>query len=228
MKLHCRICNISYSVSEDKIPQGVEVKALCPRCGNPIGLPDLLTGADRQTADVQAQPSGDARGGENAPIERNEVDEEAALVDIVEEGIRTALLFICDNETRSRLMSALGLMDFYVVTANSAPFALRKIQHNSYDVVFVDDVVKRGTDVINPLLRQLQLLAMPVRRRFFLCLISENLRTMDKMTAYRLGVNLVLNSRDLQKTKIILTRALKEYEGFYKLFQDEILRKGQL
>lgn len=231
MRLHCETCNLSLSVPEEKIPQGKGVKLLCPKCRNPIGVSEQLAGPGRPDGGEQLQPAGVGRWGADAPIEpfeRNEADEEAALVDIVEEGIRTALVFISDPQIRKVLTSTLGLMDFYVVVAGTASFALRKIQHNHYDMVFVDDVAGAGAKHINPLLYHLQLLAMPVRRHFFLCLLSNSLSTMDKMTAYRLGVNLIVNNRDLSRAKIIITRALKEHNSFYKLFEDELLRKGQL
>jgi hypothetical protein len=61
----------------------------------------------------------------------------------------------------------------------------------------------------------------------FLCLLSRKLASFDQMTAFRMGVNLILNVQDLEKAKIILTRAVKEHESFYRLYIEELGKKGQ-
>jgi hypothetical protein len=47
------------------------------------------------------------------------------------------------------------------------------------------------------------------------------------MLAFRIGVDLIFNAKDLDKMKVILIRAIKDQEGIYRVFGDELARKGQ-
>jgi hypothetical protein len=40
-----------------------------------------------------------------------------------------------------------------------------------------------------------------------------------------MGVNLILNVRDLEKAKVMLAREMKEYRSFYSLFNAELAKK---
>jgi hypothetical protein len=66
---------------------------------------------------------------------------------------------------------------------------------------------------------------MHLRRQFYLCLISRDKTTLDAKLAFRMGVNLILNPRDLEKAKVLFARAMKEYRNFYGLFNAELARK---
>ena len=60
-----------------------------------------------------------------------------------------------------------------------------------------------------------------------MCLVSEGLKTMDQMLAFRLGVDMILNVKDLDKAKIVLVRAMKDHKVFYRAYSEELERKGQ-
>jgi hypothetical protein len=66
---------------------------------------------------------------------------------------------------------------------------------------------------------------MHQRRQFYLCLLSQEKPTLDSKLAFRMGVNLILNVRDLEKAKVMLAREMKEYRSFYSLFNAELAKK---
>ena len=92
----------------------------------------------------------------------------------------------------------------------------------------LDESFEQSTLSENLILHHVQLLPMHARRTFFLCLLSDTYATMDRMAAYRLGVDMILNVDDLDNVKIALLRAMKEHRGFYSAFVDELSKRGIL
>jgi hypothetical protein len=70
-------------------------------------------------------------------------------------------------------------------------------------------------------------LSMSIRRRIFLTLIGEDLKTMDEMQAFSLSANLVVNINDIKNLSFIMKKALKEHEKFYKVFMDTLAELGK-
>jgi hypothetical protein len=71
----------------------------------------------------------------------------------------------------------------------------------------------------------MQILPMQLRRQFFLCLLSSTKATLDAKLAFAMGVNLIINAKDLDKVKLLFARGLKEYKNFYGLFNSELAKK---
>jgi hypothetical protein len=160
-------------------------------------------------------------------VEDLSILDDGSLLDVVEEGVKTALVCVSTGRIE-QIDSVLRELDFFVVSANKGPYAVAKVKNNHYDLIVLEESFDAGNGSQNLLLRHLQLLPMHTRRELFLCLLSENMPTLDHMTAFRNGVNMTLNTRDLDKIKILIARALKEHRVFYKTFRDELARKGQL
>ena len=104
--------------------------------------------------------------------------------------------------------------------------AIGKLRLNRYDLVLLDESLEGGSSSENVLLQHIQLLPMHVRRQFFMCLLSQDLPTHDRLLAFRLGVDMILNVRDLNRIKLILVNAVKDHKTFYRVFNDELSRKG--
>lgn len=216
MKVQCNGCQAVFSVPEDKIPEGKVVRLLCPKCKTPIEV-----GPNTGSNAVESLP--DAAGA--TPMGMTPPNEEEVGPDLVEEGVRRALTYIPTISRAEQVEQTLSQMDFYVVEARSAPFAVGKLHHNTYDLVVIEE--RSGKADANTVLQHLQLLPMHSRRRFLLCLLSDELQSLDRITAFRLGVDLIINIKDLQKLKILLIQGLKEHASFYRIFSDEVLRRGQ-
>jgi CheY-like chemotaxis protein len=154
--------------------------------------------------------------------------DDAHSVDVVEDGIKTSLLCVSDSKRADAMSQVLQELDFYVVKAPDATFALGKLNHNHYDLIVLDEAFDVKNSAGNLVLQHVQFLPMHLRRQFFLCLLSESMPTLDPMLGFKSGVNMVLNARDLDKSKIILARTMKEHRVFYNLFNMELTRKGQI
>jgi hypothetical protein len=192
------------------------MKLLCPKCKSPIEINGKPPEADLESASYSPDPGS---GG----IGDDEFSDYAGAVDVVDEGVRTALLCVSNVRQAGRIAMVLQELDYYVVHATRAAFALGKLHHNHYDLIVLEE--NFDTAASNLVLHHVQLLPMHVRRRFFLCLLSETMPTLDAMIAFRLGANLILNLRDIDKAKIILARSMKEFRSFYGVFTTELARK---
>jgi len=67
-------------------------------------------------------------------------------------------------------------------------------------------------------IREINILRPPQRRRLFFVLISPSLRTMDAHAAFLNNVNAVVNVADLEELQRIMEVALREYNELYREF----------
>ncbi len=188
-----------------------------------------MQAAHRSRPQNSREPAG---GKGEAPASGSEGDavffyEDAATFDVVEEGIRTSLLCVATPSRSDKIRQVLDELRFFVVQAPRAEFALKKLNHNRYDLIVLEDGFDSTKQSENLVLHHLQLLPMHLRRQFFLLLLSDSLPTFDGMLAFRMGVNMILNTKDIEKTKILLTRAMKDHRAAYGLFLDELGKRGQ-
>ncbi len=215
MKIQCKGCRAEFNVSDDKIPEDKVLKILCPRCKSPLEITGkaVSAGVDDATANLS---------------EKNEADsllDYANAIDVVDEGVKTALLCDTDVKRGERIVQALQELDFWVVHALRPAFALGKLHHNRYDLIVLDENFNSEKDSENLVLHHIQLLPMHMRRQFYLCLLSREKTTMDANLAFTMGVNLILNVNDLDKVKVLFARLMKEHRNFYALFNAELVKK---
>jgi hypothetical protein len=215
--VQCKGCRIEFKVPEEKIPEGVTLSIRCPRCKTPKEI-------RRTTASTELDQF---EQNDALPIqaEFDPTSDYGSEIDVVDEGVRTALLCTTDSKRAEKIAQALHELDFWVFHAPYPSFALRKLHHNRYDLIVFDEDYGSERDSANPVLHHLQLLPMHQRRQFFMCLISAVKPTMDSKSAFMMGVNLILNVRDLEKAKIMLAREMREYRNFYGLFNTELATK---
>lgn len=220
MRLRCPGCQASFTVPEEKIAKARTARIPCPKCHTPMDLKE--DPAESKPPLEERAPQAPQASFPSDYIE----EEEGVPLDLVDENVMTALVCTADTARAELLQNVLQQLDYHVVTATRAPYAVAKLHHNRYDLVLLDETFEQNTLSENLILHHVQLLPMHARRTFFLCLLSGTHPTMDRMTAYRLGVDMILNVRDLDNAKIVLPRAMKEHRSFYAIFFDELSKKG--
>lgn len=221
MKFFCPACRVTFSVPDERIPVGKGVKILCPKCRMPVER------REDPPADKGQEQDKPGAGFSFVSQELEPGEEDSSLLEIVEDGVKTALLCLADSSRRANVEQILRQSDFFVSVAATVPLALNKLRSNRYDLVVLDEGQDGPGPSGNPFLHHIQLLPMHLRRQFLLCFLSEVLPTMDRLAAFRLGVDLVLNVKDFDKAKILLVRSMKDHAAFYKVFKDELGRRGQ-
>ena len=219
MKFSCPGCRAVFTIADEKLPETKELRISCPRCRNAIEL------------NIDDGFAESAVGSDPAQINLLETDglvEDIPPAEIVEEGLRSSLICISPEALSRKMTEVLRDMDFYVSEAANPKAAINRLRHNSYDLVVLNNA-SQVTDVPeDSLLQQINLLPIHVRRRFFLCALSEAVSTFDQLKAFKMGVNLILNSQDLDRAAAILKQAMKSHENSYRLFREELTKKGQL
>lgn len=220
MKFSCPRCKATFTLADDKLPADKEFRALCPRCRIPV----------ERTSDEQAVAGGvrpvDPPADYAAP-DIDEPDDDHAPVEIIEEGVKAGLVCVGDTARSYKVEQSLRQLDYYVSTAFSPKEALDKLHRNQYDLVVLDEAFGGDKAGGNVILQHFQLLPMHSRRHLFLCLLSEQLPTLERMIAFKHGVDMILNVRDMDKAKVLFVRAMKDHRHFYKVFADELEKRGE-
>ncbi len=220
VKFSCPGCKATFTLADDKIPADKEVRALCPRCRIPV----------ERSEDDKSQAAGISAEGitmSYVPPEIEDLDSDPAPLDVVEEGMKAALVCVWDTARSYKVEQSLRQLDFYVSTAFSPKEALEKLSRNQYDLVVLDEVYGGAKSSENVVLQHFQFLPMHTRRHLFLCLLSDNLPTLERMIAFKHGVDMILNVKDVDKAKVLFVRALKDHRHFYKVFTDELEKRGE-
>jgi predicted Zn finger-like uncharacterized protein len=215
--VQCKGCRTEFKIPKEKVPEGITLTIRCPKCKTPNEI-------FRKATPSEFDDHGQNESGALKP-EFDPAADYGSEIDVVDEGVRTALLCATDVKRADKLALALHELDFWVVHALRPGFALGKLHHNHYDLIVLEDNYNSEQDSTNLVLHHLQLLPMHQRRQFYLCLLSREKPTLDSKLAFRMGVNLILNVRDLEKAKVMFAREMKEYRNFYSLFNAELAKK---
>ncbi len=219
MRVQCKRCRIGFNISDDKAPEGKDLKILCPRCKTPVEINGKVTPSELDDRAPYLSESHEPEFGVDSLLDY------ANAIDVVDDGVKTALL--CDTNVKraEKITQALQELDFWVVHALRPAFALKKLHHNNYNLLVLEENFNADKDSENLVLRHIQVLPMHQRRQFYLCLLCQDKPTLDAKLAFRMGVNLILNYQDLDKAKVLFARAIKEYRSFYGLFTAELAWK---
>jgi len=218
VRAQCKGCRIEFIIPDEKVPEGKALKVLCPKCKAPAEINDKATAAELEEHVSQSSEGCESLNGEDPVLDY------ANAIDVVDEGVKTALLCDTNIKRAEKIAQTLQELDFWVVHALRPAFALGKLHHNNYDLIILEENFNSENDK-NLVLHHVQVLPMHLRRQFYLCLISPDKPTLDAKLAFKMGVNIILNVRDLEKAKVLFARAMKEYRNFYGLFNTELARK---
>src|SRR5678809_1122781 len=96
--------------------------------------------------------------------------------------------------------------------------AVETMRANKMDVVVLEpqfDPAEQGSVFV---IREINVMRPPQRRRLFFVLLSPSLRTMDAHAALLNNVNAIVNLADLEQLPDILDIALREFNELYREF----------
>ena len=96
--------------------------------------------------------------------------------------------------------------------------AVETMRANKMDVVLLDpqfDPSEQGSVFV---IREINVLRPPQRRRLFFVLVSPSLRTMDAHAAFLNNVNTIVNITDIEELHRVMEIALREYNELYHDF----------
>jgi response regulator RpfG family c-di-GMP phosphodiesterase len=126
---------------------------------------------------------------------------------------------VCTAETyRETIAQRLTENGYQVYVAEDTRQAIETMRSNKMDVVLLEpqfDPAEQGSAFV---MREINVLRPPQRRRIFFVLISPSMRTMDAHAAFLSNVNLVVNVADVDELHRIMEVALREYNELYREF----------
>lgn len=128
-------------------------------------------------------------------------------------------VLVCTGENyRDTVARRLTQSGYQVFVAEDTRQAVETMRSNKMDVVLLEpqfDPAEQGSAFV---IREVNVLRPPQRRRIFFVLISPSLRTMDAHAAFLSNVNLVVNVADVDELHRIMEVALREYNELYRDF----------
>lgn len=246
MIIVCPTCATRLQIDDEKAPSK-PFNVRCPKCSSSINSAALspalnqsalAVGESPSTARHRFDPVRSAPTFELAPKPTNGAQDPPAddavklLLSLLrqcganlgpEEGLsnpwsrRKAL--VCVGETyRQAIARRLAENNYQVFVAEETRQAVETMRANQLQVVLLEaqfDPSEQGAAFV---VREINVLRAPQRRRLFFVLLSPSLRTMDAHAAFLNNVNAVVNLADLEELPQILEVALREFNELYKAF----------
>lgn len=222
MEVICDQCGAKLSIRDERIPWGRLVRVSCPKCKNRIALNTESRGnPTRMFTQTEDRSEEVAESG-------YEYEDYEFPIDLYGEEKKVALVMEDDLDVADGLKKAVERNEYSFVLAKDTRDAVGKMRAYHFDLLILSDGFDGNGFAQSPILHYINHLSMSVRRRMFLVLIGEGLKTLDEMTAFAMSANLVVNREDLDKFDRILGGALSEHEKFYRVFFGMLTELGKV
>lgn len=250
MIIVCSNCSTRLQVDEQKAPSK-PFTVRCPKCNSNVNSNSAGTAFDQSALAVGDSPSTERQRFDNVrsapayqPDSNGSASSEAAASEeavklllgllrqrgaVEDEESSTVLswkrrkLLVCVAESqRDGIARRLAENGCKVFIAEDTRQAIETMRSNQLQVVVLDgqfDPTEQGAAFV---VREINVLRGPNRRRLFFVLISPSLRTMDAHAAFLNNVNAVVNTADVDDLPRILELALREYNELYKDFNQAL------
>jgi DNA-binding NtrC family response regulator len=147
--------------------------------------------------------------------------------DFVGEGGATALICEPDPALREKINNDLKEMGYQITMPATAKDALKAMRFHIFDVVVLNELFDTADSQANGVLQCLENMAMTMRRRFFVVLVSDTYRTMDNMAAFNRSVNIVINRKSIDDVGKIIKQGVADNKVFYHVFQETLQKMGK-
>jgi predicted Zn finger-like uncharacterized protein len=244
MIIVCQKCSTRLQVNEETSPQR-PFNVRCPKCNSSVSSGPTNRATEQSALAVGGSPATDhprfeqTTAREYGPTTSNGSGEVAStddavrmLVDLLSKGAnpnvdnptarpswdkRKAL--VCTSEPyRDSVARKLTENGCHVFVAEDTRQAVETMRANKMDLVLLEpqfDPAEQGSIFV---IREINVLRPPQRRRLFFVLLSPSLRTMDAHAAFLNNVNAIVNITELDELQRIMEVALREYNELYREF----------
>lgn len=244
MIIVCQKCSTRLQIDDEKSPQR-PFNVRCPKCNNTVSSGPASPATEQSALAIGGSPSTDHPRFEPStarayqPATANAVKDTATnddalrmIVDLLAKGNgqrvdnptarpawdkRKAL--VCTSEPyRETVARKLSDTDFHVFVAEDTRQAVETMRANKMDLVMLEpqfDPAEQGSAFV---IREINVLRPPQRRRLFFVLLSPSSRTMDAHAAFLSNVNAVVNTADVEELPRIMEVALREFNELYRDF----------
>jgi len=241
MIIVCQKCATRLQVDDVKSPQR-PFNVRCPKCNSTVSSGPASPATEQSALAVGGSPATDhpryepstARSYESATPSETESSDDTVrmLMDLLSKGNlqkndnptarpswdkRKAL--VCTSEAyRDVAARKLTQCGCQVFVAEDTRQAVETMRANKMDVVILEpqfDPSEQGSVFV---IREINVLRPPQRRRLFFLLLSPSMRTLDAHAAFLNNVNAIVNVSDIEELNRIVDVALREYNELYRDF----------
>jgi predicted Zn finger-like uncharacterized protein len=244
MIIVCQKCSTRLQVDDEKSPNR-PFNVRCPKCNNTISSGPASPATEQGALAVGGSPATDHPRFEQSTARAYEPATTSAANEIVSGDDTVRMLFdllsksprsntedamarpswdkrkalVCTSEGyREVIAGKLTQNGFQVYVAEDTRQAIETMRSNKMDVVLLEpqfDPAEQGSAFV---IREINVLRPPQRRRLFFVLVSPSLRTMDAHAAFLNNVNAIVNIHDIEDLPRIIEVALREYNELYREF----------
>jgi predicted Zn finger-like uncharacterized protein len=244
MIIVCPKCSTRLQIDEEKSPNR-PFNIRCPKCNSTISSGPASPATEQSALAVGGSPATDHPRFEQSTARAYEPAMAAAptgtgsneetvrmLFDLLSKGssrntdnptARPAWdkrkVLVCTSEPYRELVARkLTQSGYQVFVADETRQAVETMRANKMDVVLLDpqfDPAEQGSVFV---IREINVLRPPQRRRLFFVLLSPSLRTMDAHAAFLNNVNAIVNINDIEELQRVMEVALREYNELYQDF----------
>jgi predicted Zn finger-like uncharacterized protein len=241
MIIVCQKCSTRLQIDDEKSPNR-PFNVRCPKCNNTVSAGPASPATEQSALAVGGSPATDhpryeqstARAYEPATSTIGDAGTNDEIVrmlfDLLSKGAkqntenpnarpawdkRKAL--VCTGEPyRDVVARKLTQCGCQVFVAEDTRQAVETMRANKMDMVVLEpqfDPAEQGSVFV---IREINVLRPPQRRRLFFVLLSPSLRTMDAHAAFLNNVNAVVNVADVEELHRIMEVALREFNELYR------------
>ncbi|HJU92520.1 MAG TPA: zinc-ribbon domain-containing protein [Pyrinomonadaceae bacterium] len=241
MIIVCQKCSTRLQIDDEKSPQR-PFNVRCPKCNSTVSSGPANPVTEQSALSVGGSPSTDHPRFEQSTARAYEPvtpsdpvpsdDTVRMLVDLLSKGTARKndnpmarpswdkrKVLICTSELyRDVVARKLTDNGFQVFVAEDTRQAVETMRANKMDVVLLEpqfDPAEQGSVFV---IREINILRPPQRRRLFFVLLSPSLRTLDAHAAFLNNVNAVVNINDIEELPRIMEVALREFNELYREF----------
>jgi predicted Zn finger-like uncharacterized protein len=242
MIIVCQKCSTRLQIDDEKSPNR-PFNVRCPKCNNTISAGPASPATEQSALAVGGSPATDhprfeqstARVYEPVPASADAAPSTSdqtvqMLFDLLAKTNVTKAdnpnarpswdkrkALVCTSEPyRDVVARKLTQSGCHVFVAEDTRQAVETMRANKMDVVVLEpqfDPAEQGSVFV---IREINVMRPPQRRRLFFVLLSPSFRTMDAHAAFLNNVNAVVNIADVEELHRIMEVALREYNELYR------------
>ena len=233
----CQNCSTRLQFDEEKAPSR-NVTLRCPKCNNTVSATSSSPASEQGA--LSASPSTDHPRYDRPTAQPFQVATEKPVAESsanAEEALRALLgmlnqsgerggqtnsrskrnILVCTAENhRESIARKLSEDGYQVFIAEDTRQAVETMRANKMEIVLLDpqfDPMEQGSLFV---VREINILRPPHRRRVFFVMLSPSLRTLDAHAAFLNNCNAVVNLQDLNDLPRILEVGLREFNELYR------------
>jgi predicted Zn finger-like uncharacterized protein len=227
VQANCPKCAQKIVIDDARVPdRAFSVK--CPKCQNSVRFPGKAAASaappapEAARADADAGPSANVGPSAEAMM-RAEVTAQIRREMAIGDGVRTAsggraLVALTDKAQAGAMALPLTRQGYQVDSIENPEEGSRLIEQGVYDLVVASRAAAAGGK--ETLYQRMSRLGPDARRRVFLVLVGDDLKTGDGTQAWIALADLVVHPRDLGSIDAVLTKTVEERTRLYQVFLD--------